>query len=227
MRNRTYRGSRLLFGLGLLALWGCQQKTTESEAKSPSDVDLEHPAQQAYNNDYIALTGTVVSTAEDRFELDYGSGTIPVEMDDYDEYPEGKHLFENDRVTVYGYVDDEFYEKRTIEAQSVYVRNLGTQFYASGADEEDFPPTDPLAHPPGVAYRGRVIAVNGNGFVVDTGTRQIHVNTSALPYDPLDDEGYQRLEEGDRVYVTGTLDGDLFDRFEVDAGSVVELSSSG
>ncbi len=211
---------------GLVLLAGCGHKGA-TEAESPKDIDLEHPVREADNNDFISVSGTVVEARDDEFELDYGSGRITVEMDDYDDYPEGRHLFENDRVVVYGYVDDEFYERRTIEAQSVYVRNLGTQFYASGVDDEDFPVTFYHEYYPGVAYRGKIVKVDGGGFTLDTGIRQIQVNTSALPYDPLDKEGFQRLESGDRVFVTGTLDGDLFDLYELDAGSVTELTPQG
>lgn len=60
---------------------------------------------------------------------------ITVEMDDWDWYAEGAALSEGDRVTVYGFIDDDFYELRSIEASSVYVDDFNTFFYASGLDE--------------------------------------------------------------------------------------------
>ncbi|MGM0425831.1 MAG: hypothetical protein ACQEQ7_01185 [Thermodesulfobacteriota bacterium] len=73
---------------------------------------------------------------EDSFTLDYGEGTVLVEMDDWDWYDEEGTVLEGDKVTVYGKIDDDLYEATSIEASSVYVENLGTYFYASSADEE-------------------------------------------------------------------------------------------
>jgi hypothetical protein len=57
-------------------------------------------------------------------------------MDDWDWYAEGKNLIDGDKVTVYGRIDDDFFETTSIEASSVYVESLGSYFYASAADEE-------------------------------------------------------------------------------------------
>jgi hypothetical protein len=44
-----------------------------------------------------------------------------------------------------------------------------------------------------------------------------------MPYNPLDDEGYQKVDVGDRVSVTGTMDYDLFEGRELVADSLVIL----
>ena len=45
-----------------------------------------------------------------------------------------------------------------------------------------------------------------------------------MPYDPLDEDGYQQIEVGDRVSVTGRVDEDLFEGRELVADSVVTLT---
>jgi len=93
------------------------------------------------DNSWISLSGTVVDAGARTFELDYGDGLVVVEMDDWDWYGEAFSIMEGDQVTVYGMVDDDLYETTSIEASSVYVKNLNTHFYASDADKEEVPIT--------------------------------------------------------------------------------------
>jgi uncharacterized protein YdeI (BOF family) len=86
---------------------------------------------------WISLSGEVESVARDSFVLDYRKGKVTVEMDDDDRDAEAYVLLRGDRVTVFGFVDADIFQERTIEASSVYVDEIGTWFYASGVDEED------------------------------------------------------------------------------------------
>jgi len=88
---------------------------------------------------FVTLSGQVKSTGNGEFALDYGEGSIRVEMDDWDRYDEARPLSEGDQVTVYGRIDDDFFEATTIEAGAVYVAGLNSYFYASSADEEGIP----------------------------------------------------------------------------------------
>lgn len=90
------------------------------------------------NNTWISISGTVKTVSPDIFLLDYGDGIIKVEMDDGDRDADAYKLIEGDTVTVNGMIDDDFYEATKIEAASVYVEKLGTYFYASSVDEEDY-----------------------------------------------------------------------------------------
>ncbi len=189
----------------------------------PRSTPVDTAAERAPDGSLITLSGTIVSAQADRFRLDYGPGTMIVEMDDWDDTGEAIGLLEDDQVVVYGFVDDDFYERRTIEASTVYVQNLGTYFYASGVDEEDVPPMLLLDIEPRVSVRGTVQSVQGRELVLGTGPEAIEVDTVSMPYNPLDDEGYQRIEVGDRIYVSGVLDDDLFDSLEVAADRIAKL----
>lgn len=72
---------------------------------------------------FMMLKGTVLEAGAERFKLDYGGGTITIEMDDRDWFLEGKNIAEGDEVVVWGKVDDDTYQTATIEAWSVYVKN--------------------------------------------------------------------------------------------------------
>jgi uncharacterized protein YdeI (BOF family) len=173
---------------------------------------------------WISISGSVEDVTADAFELDYGEGEITVEMDDGDRDADGYKLVEGDRVTVNGVIDDDFYEARTIEASSVYVEKLDTYFYASAADEEDAFITywTPVV-PARTVVQGMVTKVRGEEFVLDTLVRRLTVEVEEMPYDPLDDVGYQKVDVGDRVSVTGRMDDDLFEGRELVADSLVIL----
>ncbi|HKK18101.1 MAG TPA: hypothetical protein VJ952_05410 [Opitutales bacterium] len=190
---------------------------------------LTASAQNPYakaDGSYISLSGTVVSSDADSFVLDYGEGLVTVEMDDWDWYGDAWGIIADDDVTVYGYVDDDFYETTSIEASSVWVEDLNTYFYASGADEEGSPVT-PVYYTTWYDYdytvTGNVTSVTGREFTVDTGTRKVSVDTWQLGYNPLDDQGYLKIEKGDKVTVYGDLDLSVFDEREISAEAIVKL----
>ena len=178
---------------------------------------------------WISLTGTVTSTTADSFIMDYGDGLITVEMDDWDTFGDAWPLADGDQVTVYGDVDKGLYETATIEAGSVYVQDLNTFFYASAADEEgDYGEwvVDIDAVVGDVTYIGTVETVipDANTFTIDTGVTELTVDTSALPYNPLDDEGFQQIDVGDRVSVAAEIDADFIGDQDLLAESIVTLS---
>jgi uncharacterized protein YdeI (BOF family) len=176
---------------------------------------------------WISLSGTVEEVSADSFTLDYGKGIVTVEMDDGDRDADAYKLMQGDKVTVTGKVDDDLFETTTIEASSVYVENIGTYFYASALDEEDVDTFVTVTVPvviSSVVVQGTVTKVDDDEFTVDTGAREVRVDVDQMAYNPLDDEGYQKIEVGDRVSVTGHMDDDLFEGRELMADSVVTLS---
>ncbi|MDT8409322.1 MAG: NirD/YgiW/YdeI family stress tolerance protein [Wenzhouxiangellaceae bacterium] len=187
----------------------------------------EDPAKQP-DDSWISLTGTVTSVDDDSFKLDYGKGLITVEMDDWDNFGEAYALIDGDQVTVYGEVDKDLYESAKIEADSVYLKDLNTFFYASDADEEEYGEwvLDVDADLGDLTYIGTVKSVNEvmNTFTIDTGTTKMTVDTSGLLYDPLDDEGFQQIEVGDRVSVDAEIDRDFIGDHELLAESIVTIS---
>jgi uncharacterized protein YdeI (BOF family) len=192
-------------------------------------VAMPAEAQNPYtapDDTWISLSGTVESVSPDAFLLDYGEGFVTVEMDDWDADADAYKVAVGDRVTVNGRVDDDLFDTTTIEASSVYVDNLNTYFYASAADEED--PFVNVTSPPVVSatvVQGIVTDVDDEEFTIDSGLREIRVETDEMYYDPLDDEGFQQIDVGDRVSVTGHIDDDFFEGRELVATSITTLSA--
>jgi len=74
--------------------------------------------------------------------------------------------------------------------------------------------------------RGTVTSVDADAreFTVDTGLQTITVETEFLAYNPLDNLGFQRIDKGDRVSVSGVFDRDFLEGRVFEADSVVTLS---
>jgi hypothetical protein len=193
-------------------------------------VQAQEPYTQP-DGSYITISGTVASPSADVFTLDYGDGTILVEMDDWDNFGDAHGLMDGDKVTVFGRIDDDFFEVAKIEAGSVYVENLNAYFYADSDDEESAMynaryrvAANPVIVSATTLY-GTVESVNsaGDEFELDIGGDTVTVDTADLGYDPLDNTGYQRIEKGDYVHVSGAMDWEFIDGRVFDAMTLVTL----
>ncbi|NKI33830.1 hypothetical protein HFP89_01460 [Wenzhouxiangella sp. XN79A] len=180
----------------------------------------------APDNSWISISGTVVDVARDQFELDYGDGVVTVEMDDGDRDADAYSLLTGDKVRVMGRVDDDLFETTTIDAMSVQVDKLGTTFYADPNDQEalSVAVTVPITVSETVV-NGRVISVDQDDFMIDTGMAHLTVDVSDLASNPLDDRGFLRIDVGDRVSVTGDMTREFFEGRQLDADVIVELSN--
>lgn len=187
-----------------------------------TSAQAENPYLQA-DDTWISIDGEVHEVSPDSFVLDYGQGFVTVEMDDGDRDADAYSLLEGDEVTVSGIIDDGLYELNTIEASSVYVESIGTYFYASGVDEEDtFVTVDPVIISETV-IQGTISSIGDEEFTLDTGAQEMTVQVDDMIYDPLDDVGYQQLDEGDFVTVTGNLDIEFFNDQVFEADTITTL----
>ena len=180
------------------------------------------------DDSWINISGTVEAVTQDAFTLDYGEGIVTVEMDDGDRDADAYKLLKGDKVSVSGLVDADLFETTTIEASSVYVESIGTHFFASAVDEEDYA-TVAVTTPVVVSntvLRGLVTEVGPTSFKINTGDKQMEVDVDEMPYNPLDDEGYQKIEKGDFVEVSGYIDDELFDGRVFDARALTVLVNS-
>lgn len=179
------------------------------------------------DHSWVSISGEIENPGLDTFVLDYGDGSIVVEMDDWDRDADAAPLLDGDNVTVYGRVDQNLFTDTTIEASSVYVESLGTYFYASAADEEEFVNIDLTPTVPVVvgalSLTGTVSSVDGRKFTLDTGARSMTVDTNPMDYNPLDKVDFQHVQKGDLVTVNGTLDAEALDERELGAESIVIL----
>lgn len=180
------------------------------------------------NETFITLNGTVDKIYNDSFTLDYGDGTITVEMDDGDRDADAYKLRHGDEVTVAGMIDADFYEATTIEAGSVYVDTLDTYFYSSAIDEEEY--YMPMYYPADMSLetlRGRVTEVGIDDFTLATGSDRITIEVDEMGFDPLDDTGHPRVDKNDIVSVRGHVDYDLFENHSFEAEGITVVVNTG
>ncbi len=182
------------------------------------------------DGEFITISGKVTNVKPQSFSLKVDDKNILVEMDDWDWDADGYKLVNGDRVVVTGRVDKDFLEKSKIEAGSVYVKNLNTYFYASSLDEEGAPYlstsyvyNNTLNDGSHVDVFGRVTSIDGRDMMVDTGVRKLKVDTSTLIYNPMDNIGYTKIEEGDYVRVGGVVDVGYFNSKEIEASYLNEI----
>ncbi len=174
---------------------------------------------------WISLNGTVVESDVDGFILDYGDGMVSVEMNDWDWYADAYPILGGDQVKVNGRVDDDLYETTSIEANSVYVKDLNTYFYANDTDEGELltPDMTTVYIDNDLRLTGTVTKVDGREFTIDTGRREVTVDTSQMLYNPMDDKGFQQIDKGEFVSVTGDFDIGIFESNELVAESITTL----
>ena len=103
---------------------------------SPLQAELKSPFQMK-NGAEIRLAGEVTKAGAHSFKLDYGKGSILIEVDDYDSYEEGYNVEIGDQVVVWGKVDADPGETRTIEASEVYIPSVDLRIEVCADDEED------------------------------------------------------------------------------------------
>lgn len=184
------------------------------------------------DGEWVSLNGKVKDVDVETFTVALNGTEITVEMDDYDWYNENVML-PGDEVTVTGVLDNDFYERRTIEASSVYVQKLGRYYYANSDDEEGGYYSSYLAGTGLIGAKegdwlslvGTVIEIGESEFRLDTGPQIVSVETDGLTYDPLKPDSLNRLKIGDRVSIAGEMDdADFFEAREIEASSVVILS---
>jgi hypothetical protein len=178
----------------------------------------------AGDGSWVGISGTVQSTANNAFVLNYGDGTINVELER--ENAEGtEHAFlEGEQVTVYGIVNEGFFRATTIQARAVFVESMSTYTYVTDGFNEFVKITTP-GFTSGSVVQGVVTASNGRNLTIDKGDRSITIDTSILAEDPATAEGTRRVQVGDRVTAVGTMGRSFWTGRTLRASSLYKLGN--
>ena len=179
------------------------------------------------NNSWIELDGRVTAVTDHSFTLDYGKGAIRVEIDDYDWFDEAYNVLKNDRVKVRGKIDADPNQERSIEAETVRLKDEGVTLQASADDEEDlvvdFIPPNPVQSA-SLEIRGTVESFQ-NGFMIvktATDTHRVDLKESSL----LSTKGKpvsHDLRAGDFVSIVGKLHKKILGADQFDASTIYLL----
>lgn len=219
--------------------WAIAGLAQEDQARPVDEQQLQVEQQQTDRDEPLSayepgasviLSGTVEDIGDDEFVLDYGEDKVQVNLDDWDwDGDIEDRLKEGQLVTVSGTVDDDWFEKREIDADNIYVTTDYTYYYivdenpAYTAQENQRETKEDGTF---LSTRGEVTDVSGDQITVESQGNKIKVDLSELAYDPLDQAGVQRIKKGDRVYVFGDVDENFFNNKTMSAESLITLSDA-
>jgi uncharacterized protein YdeI (BOF family) len=173
------------------------------------------------DDSWIALSGVVADTDENGFELRHDKGTVRVETQHWGMQTRAA-LDKGQRVTVYGRLDKDLYERKSIEAESVFVDEKDTVYHASGVDEDVDGYTVTFSyesvHSDGkwLSVTGTVDGIDGERLELATAAGPVTVSLDQLKVRPT-------LHKGDRVRVRGDLEQAFFENRAIYADRVVVL----
>lgn len=185
----------LLLCCALASMATIAQETPDRGNAYPRDVP---------DGSWIGISGRVESTSSGSFMLNYGNGTIKVELQ-----PTATNLHDfikDEEVDVYGIVDDGFFKRRTIKAHAVYVESLRSYVCTLEGSEAKCASFAPEILS-GVVVHGRVTRSDGRTIRVDEGDREIAVDVSSVA---VNEAGQEKPVVGDMVTVLGFMDDGFF-----------------
>ncbi len=178
-------------------------------------------SQSTPQGDWISLTGTIAAISGDRLALAAGDGEIEVTLSGLGA-ADAAMLRPGDRVGVTGRMDGSVFADRRIAADSLYVSRLNRMLGTPPAAQPGLSADRPRGEEDWVIVTGRVMSVDGDDLVIESGGQRIAVDA--------DDDGgpadVRGVKVGDRVSVTGELERGGQGRREIDARSVIVLTGS-
>ncbi len=186
------------------------------------------------DDSWVTLSGTITKVDDEgeEFTLDYGSGSIRVEVEDWSWGDRPDRIRQGDRVTVNGRVDDDLFQSKEIDAESVYDEGRGAFYYRSDFGNAKGPRVsysgapDQLEDDYWITLTGTVSEIDNPVFYVHAGGKKIRIDTSHMRKSPLRKEAERPLEVGDRVQISGVYDDGFFKRGELDAGTIVRFEAN-
>ncbi|WP_414828318.1 OB-fold nucleic acid binding domain-containing protein [Alteromonas sp. H39] len=181
-------------------------------------------------NAWVTLSGEIQKVNPGSFVLKTGDNDVTVEFDDGDYDADALIFKQGDRVSVSGKVDKNLMTETTLEASSVFVHQLSTTFIADATDEESEGWLMASATVPtnidDMTLIGTVNEVNEDVIELDTAGMTVSVDTSELPGEPFKQDGLLYIEEGDRIKVDASMDGDFFDESLIVADVIVRMNNA-
>lgn len=197
-----------------------------SYATETKDPNVVHSLSEVDDGAPVTINGTVGDIRDDEFDLVYRAGVITVELDRFGWSDNAtKYLTQGENVTVRGYIDDDFFEGREIEAKSVNLNDNFVYYYSQDNDLSHITDTFEKKVMDGVYvnFTGRVKSINGKNMTIKHAHGTIPVDVSHFTYDPFDNSGAQKIDVGDYIFVYGQIDDSFFKKKELIAEGMIEL----
>lgn len=181
-------------------------------------------------NTWITLTGEVTAVDSQFFTLDYGDGQIFVELRDTDLDTKAYAEMDGEDVMVTARLGEGMFSNERLVAQSVIVENMDTVYLADSVDQASADLY--LSTASNIEFDdeemvlvGTVKSIGKEALQIEVGDATLTVELDELENAPVDEDGYLSLMKGERVRITGELEDDFFNRFTVEADTLMKMKS--
>lgn len=181
----------------------------------------------------IVMSGTIGDIRGDEFDLNYGTNSfITVELDRFNWVGnETDYLSPGERVTVHGFIDDDLFEGREIEAYNLQLHQRSTYYLTDTeqATQSDYS-VNGVALEDGayITVTGTVTEVSTSNFDIITSDGDKFMVDAKDLHPPLRREnGTYFVAPGDRVNIRGNFDMRYFQNKTIFADRIIKLVDSG
>lgn len=204
------------------------ETTTNTKAASNMET-TQNPLPSYQDESRVMLNGIITEVRNDEFDLNYGEGVITVELDEWGwDDSNMAYLRSGDEVTVNGVIDDDLFEGREVKADNLYLNRefvyLTPEKQSNAARNNRNVNMDALEDGSYITMTGVVVEQDGAEFTLRGNGQNLRVNTEDLGYNPFDEDGLQRVQQGDRIQVYGAIDDGFFETRELEADRIISLS---
>ena len=217
--------------MGTPAIANSAPATTKQAAVQASVKTMQPVSRMSVSqNTWITLTGEVTAVDSQFFTLDYGDGEIFVELSQTKLDPKAYAEIDGKEVMVTAQLDEGMMSNERLVAHSVIAEDADTVYMADTVDQAsadlfmstagsiDFDDAEMI-------IVGTVETIGREAVQVKVGDAMLTVELDELEDAPVDSDGYLTLTEGERVRITGELEEDFFNRFTVEADTLMKMKS--
>ena len=181
----------------------------------------------------IVISGKVSKATSDSFEISYGiDKAIVVDLKNWTLDDGIKSLKEGEKVTVYGYMDNNLLERKKLTTRAIYIHDRNS-YYVTDTLDDNYQlnyhlfttkvVSGAIPDETQLSIKGEIINISEEDFTLKVGLNMIVVNVGSLDYDPFNKKNPKKIKVGDRVYVSAKLDSGLFEQREINANTVLKL----
>ncbi len=185
-----------------------------------------------YEDDsYIVVSGTIDTLEDDSFTINHQGNIVHVDFDDWGWDWDGEdlrhYLQKGEQVVVSGEVDKNWFLEDEIEANNIYFRQKNDYYYVADMNPayyNTFDSTQKMHDGSYMSVRGTITKMDDDELTLNSQGNMLQIDISNLQYDPSDTQKATRVNVGDRVFVYGEVDKDIFEKKEIEADAMVKLN---
>ncbi|MDX1680293.1 MAG: hypothetical protein R3242_06145 [Akkermansiaceae bacterium] len=172
---------------------------------------------------WIFAGGEVVDVGAKSFTVETLEGKLHVHLKSWNWFLRDRRELDGKQVHVVGQVRIQDGNKAILTPMGITLNEWNTHHHVAGFDQASMVHASRPQNETQLLLCGTVTKADGGMIAINTGNRNIRVNTRGIVEDIVDDEGYQKVDVGSRVLVSARLERSFFEEGAVDAERVITL----